>query len=449
MVSLAGVQLLVETARATGLDTALSKGLAPWRRPLATHDPGRIVAHLAMALAAGGDCPADIAVLRTGQGLFGPVASNATVSRLVDAMADDPAALAAVQAARAAVQTRIAGLVDQSTPSPDTDIGAGSDTSTEAGAEVVVDIDATLITAHSDKQDAAPTYKRGFGFHPLLAYLDHGPGGTGTPLVGLLRAGNANAGTAADHVTVLDLVTEQLTPGQRERLVIRTDTAGCTHAFLQAVTERKIGYTVGFYARANVAAAVEALPAHAWVSAVNTDGQPRDGAWVAELTDHLDLTSWPPGMRVIARKERPHPGAQLRLTDADGHRITCLATNHPSPDLPALEARHRRRARVEDRIREAKDTGLHNLPYHDAASNQIWIEIVLLAQLLLTATQQLALHGEHKVAEPKKLRLHLLDVAARLIRSGRRRILDYDQTWPWAKDILAAINRLQAIPAPG
>jgi len=328
VVSLAGVQLLVETARATGLDTALSKGLAPWRKPLATHDPGRIVAHLAMALAAGGDCPADIAVLRTGQGLFGPVASNATVSRLVDAMADDPAALAAVQAARAAVQTRIAGLVDQSTPSPDTDTGADSDTSTEAGAEVVVDIDATLITAHSDKQDAAPTYKRGFGSHPLLAYLDHGPGGTGTPLVGLLRAGNANAGTAADHVTVLDLVTEQLTPGQRERLVIRTDTAGCTHAFLQTVTERTIGYTVGFYARANVAAAIEALPAHAWVPAVNTDGQPRRRG----MGGRVDRPSRPDRLAARHAGHRPQRTSSSRRATAAHRRRR--APHHLPGDQP-------------------------------------------------------------------------------------------------------------------
>lgn len=431
--SLAGIQLLVETARVTGLDTALSQGLAPWRPRSATHDPGTVLAHLAMSLAAGGDCPADVAALRAQPGLLGPVASDPTISRLVHTLAGDPAALPAIRAARAAAHARLVDLT-----------GSGTD----GGAEVVVDVDATLIAAHSDKQGAAPTYKRGFGFHPLLAYLDHGPGGTGMPLAGMLRPGNANAGVAVDHVEVLDLVLGQLTAHQQARLVIRTDTAACTHGFLQALHERGLGYSVGFYARDNVAAAIAALPETAWTPAIDTDRVRREGAWVAELTALLELSGWPAGLRVIARKERPHPGAQLRLTDADGHRITCFATNHPGTDLPALELRHRRRARIEDRIREAKDTGLHNLPYRDLAANQIWLEIVLLAHTLLAATQQLALHGEHRVAEPKKLRLHLLAVAARLVTTGRRRILDLDHTWPWTPAILAALRRLQTIPAP-
>lgn len=432
LVSLAGVQLLVETARVIGLDTALNSALSPWRTRSATHDPGTVLAHLAMGLAAGGDCPADVAALRAQPGLLGPVASDPTVSRLVHTLAGDPAALGAIRGARAAAHAR---LVDLSCPDGE-------------GSEVVVDVDATLITAHSDKQGAAPTYKRGFGFHPLLAYLDHGPGGTGMPLAGMLRPGNANAGVAADHLAVLDLLLAQLTEAEQQRLVIRTDTAACTHGFLAALHDRGLGYSVGFYARDNVAAAISVLPAHAWTPAIDAEDQPREGAWVAELTALLDLSGWPAGLRVIARKERPHPGAQLRLTDPDGHRITCFATNHPSTDLPALELRHRRRARIEDRIREAKDTGLHNLPYRDLSANQIWVEIVLLAHTLLAATQQLALTGEHKVAEPKKLRLHLLAVAARLVTTGRRRILDLDRTWPWTPDILAALRRLQTIPAP-
>ncbi len=174
----------------------------------------------------------------------------------------------------------------------------------------------------------------------------------------------------------------------------------------------------------------------------------RDGAWVAEITELLTLTGWPPGMRVIVRKERPHPGAELRLTDADGHRITCFATSHTSSDLPALELRHRRRARCEDRIRNAKDTGLTNLPYHDAASNQLWIELVLLAQDLLAWMHLLALDGEHALAEPKRLRLHLFAIAGRLVHTARRRILDLDASWPWVPDVLRGLHRLHAL-TPG
>jgi hypothetical protein len=432
-VSLAGTQLLVEAARVSGLSAALSQQLAPWRRPTAVHDPGKVVLDLVTMLAVGGDCPADVALLRTGSGLFGPIASPATISRLVDTLAAaGDQGLTALRTARATARARVQAMAG----------GPGGD-------EVVVDIDATLVDAHSEKETAAPTYKRGFGFHPLLAYADHGPGGTGEALAGINRRGNANAGTAADHLAMLDLIQAQLTEGERERLVIRTDTAACTHAFLDELVSRGIGYTVGFYARADVAAAIETLPASAWIPAIDADGVVRDGAWVAELTDLLSLGGWPAGMRVIARKERPHPGAQLRLTDVDGHRITCFATNHAGGDLTALELRHRRRARCEDRIRAAKDTGLRNLPYRDAASNQLWVELVLLAQDLTAWTQTLALDGEHAVAEPKRLRLLLFGIAARLIRTGRRVILDLDKSWPHAATVVDAITRLRALPVPG
>ncbi|MFZ5852322.1 MAG: IS1380 family transposase [Actinomycetota bacterium] len=312
-VSMAGAQLLVETARVSGVDAALSAALDRWRKPRAVHDPGKIFLDLALTLAVGGDCPADAALLRAGGQLFGPVASASTICRLVDDLAEDlEAALAAMRSARAEARAWVRHLTAGQT--------------TQAG-EVLVDIDATLVTAHSEKQDAAPTYKRGFGFHPLMAYLDHGPDGTGEGLAGLLRPGNANAGAAADHLAVLDLVTDQLTADQRGRLVIRTDTAACTHAFLAELNQRGFGYSVGFYARADVAAAIGALTPDAWIPAIDADGVVRDGAWVAELTPLLNLSGWPDGMRVIARKERPHPGAQLRLTDVDGHRITCFATN--------------------------------------------------------------------------------------------------------------------------
>ena len=438
-VSMAGVQLLAQTARVSGLDAAMSAALVPWRKPRAVHDPGKIVVDVAMALAAGGDCPADVAVVRAGSALFGPVASDPTISRLVDVLATDlDAALAAIRGAHARARARVHELA----PLP-VDLAGG-----DGDVEVVVDIDATLLAAHSEKEGAAPTYKRGFGHHPLMAYLDHGSGGTGEAMAGLLRPGNANAGTAADHLSVLDLIVAQLTDAELSRLVIRTDTAACTHAFLAELTERKLGYSTGFYARTDVATAVAALPADAWIPAIDATEVARDGAWVTEITHLLNLSNWPDGLRVIVRKERPHPGAPLRLTDVDGHRITCFATNHTSIDLPALELRHRRRARCEDRIRNAKDTGLHNLPYQDLASNQIWIELVLLAQDLLAWMQLLALDGEHAVAEPKRLRLRLFNICGRLIHTARRRLLDLDASWPWADDVLRGLQRLHKY-APG
>jgi hypothetical protein len=193
--------------------------------------------------------------------------------------------------------------------------------------------------------------------------------------------------------------------------------------------------------------AVLQIPAPAWTPAVEPGGQIRDGAWVAELAGDI-LMGRPAGMRLIVRKERPHPGAQLRFTDADGMRPTCLATNTPGTAIAALELRHRQRARAEDRIRAARATGLRNLPLHRTASNQIWLEIVQLALDLLAWMPMLALSGPARRWEPKRLRLRLFSAAARLVTTGRRRILRLARHWPWTDTITSAFTRLQALPNP-
>jgi hypothetical protein len=177
LVSQAGAVLLWETMRVTGLGRGLSQALERWRAPRAVHDPGKIVADLAAAVALGGDCLADIAVLREQPGLAGPVASDPVVSRLVSQLAGDlPRALKAIRAARAAARERAWALAGDAAP------GSG-------GGLVTVDLDATIVTAHSEKQEAAPTWKKSFGFHPLTAFADHGAGGSGEPLAIVLRAG--------------------------------------------------------------------------------------------------------------------------------------------------------------------------------------------------------------------------------------------------------------------
>ena len=233
----------------------------------------------------------------------------------------------------------------------------------------------------------------------------------------LLRPGNAGSNTAADHISVLREALRQL-PGHRpgtrpgRKVLIRADAAGCTHELLDWLVGQRLSYSVGFSLPDNVVEQLVKVPEHAWQPAYDADGQPRAGAWVLEVTGLLDLRGWPTGMRVIARRERPHPGAQLRLTDADGHRLTAFATNTPpgGPDrqLADLELRHRRRARVEDRIRAAKDTGLTNLPLHGMNQNKIWCAVVALAAELTAWAQTLALF-EHPARrwEPKRLRLRL------------------------------------------
>ena len=212
---------------------------------------------------------------------------------------------------------------------------------------------------------------------------------------------------------------------------------------------RRLQYTVGFTMTDEVQDAIMKVPARAWTPAYDGDGQVRDGAWVAELTGLLDLAGWPKGIRVIVRKERPHPGAQLRFTDIGGHRFTCFATSARTGQLPVLELRHRRRARCEDRIRNAKDTGLRNLPLHGYHQNQLWCEIVALACELLAWTAMLALTGTARRWEPKKLRLRLFSVAGRLVRGGRRLRLRLAARWAWTADITAALTRLHALVAPG
>jgi hypothetical protein len=438
VVSQAGTLLLAEAARVTGLGQGLSGGLARWRASRAVHDPGKILTDLVMAVALGGDCLADVAVLRAVPELAGPVASAPVISRLITTLAaDGPRALRAIRTARAAARERAWALAGDRAPGAD-------------GSLIHVDIDATIVTAHSEKEKATPTWKKTFGFHPLAAFADHGTGAGGEPLAILLRAGNAGSNTASEHIEVARLALAQLPRRLRRRVLIRTDSGGGTHDFLAwlASPGRHLHYSIGMTITDDMAQAILTLPDRIWEPAYDAGGQARPGAWVAEITGLLDLGSWPAGMRVIVRKERPHPGAQLRFTDINGHRFTAFATDARRGQLADLELRHRRRARCEDRIRNAKDTGLRNLPLHGFAQNQIWCELVAMASELLAWTQMLALDGPARGWEPKRLRLRLFSAAGRLARGGRRLRLRIAATWPWAIQLTAAITRLQAF-APG
>jgi Transposase DDE domain group 1 len=433
LISSAGAAMLLATARVSGLAQVLRDGLASWRTARSVHDPGKTVLDLAVAIALGGDCLADIGVVRAQPELFGPVASDPTVSRLIDALAERPEeAIAAIRAARAAARAKVWA---HRSPVPD-------------AGRVVVDLDATLIGAHSEKERATANFKRGFGFHPMLAFLDHGPAGSGEPLAALLRPGKATANDAADQIAVLDAALAQLPEQARSRVLVRGDTGSGVHGFVWHIHRLGLEYSVGIYGRQPVLDALGRLPKQAWRKALDADGRPREGAQVAELTRWLpaSFAGWPPGIRLIARRERPHPGAQLRITDHEGWRITVFATNTRGGRLAELEVRHRLRARAEDRIRGLKDTGATNLPLHAFDKNQIWLELAQLATELLTWTQLLAWHDHPaRVWEPKRLRLRLLTVAGRLITTGRRRILRLSKRWPWADLITGGHARLAAL----
>jgi hypothetical protein len=369
-------------------------------------------------------------VLRDQPELFGPVASTPTAWRVIERAGKDPDGLARLRAARAHGRARA--------------WAAGAHPDVEL---LVVDADATLVLAHSDaKQGAAGTYKHSFGFCPLLAYLDRGQA-PGEPLAGLLRPGNAAPGAADDLIALVDLALEQLPAAAADQpVLVRSDSAGASTRLAWHLRERGVGFSVGMQIDAHVREAILAQPESAWTAAIAPDGQVRSGAEVCELTGWLDLHTWPDGTRAICRREDAHPGAQLRFTDHDGHRFQVFLTDQPDPDHAALELRHRQRARVEDRIRAAKATGLRNLPFDRWRRNSVWLELVLAAQDLLCWTQSLLLDGGLALAEPKTLRYRLLHAAARIVRHARRRILRLQRSWPWAAELAQAFTRLRALP---
>jgi hypothetical protein len=315
LVSQSGGLLLAETVRVTGLGEGLAGALTRWRAPRAVHDPGKILTDLAMAVALGGDCLADVAVLRAQPELCGPVASDPVISRLISALAADASrALRAIRTARAAARERAWALAGDRAPGRD-------------GGLIPVDLDATIVTAHTEKENAAPTWKKTFGFHPLAAFADHGAGAGGEALAIMLRPGNAGSNTAAEHIEVTRLALAQLPRRLRRRVLVRTDSGGGTHDFLAwlASPGRRLHYSVGMTITDDIAEAILTLPDRIWEPAYDAGGQVRPGAWVAELTGLLDLTGWPEGMRVIVRKERPvrHEALSIRMEVKDLRHRSC------------------------------------------------------------------------------------------------------------------------------
>ena len=427
LVSHAGSALLAQVADGLGLTRALSLRLAGLKQRRRGHDPGRVIRDLAVMLADGGECVSDLGTVREQEALFGPVASDSTAFRVIDRIASEPGSLDALRAAHARSRERFWKRHG-------------------APESLTIDVDATLITAHSEKEHAAGNYKGGYGFHPLAAYADQ----TREALGGLLRPGNAGANTAADHQTVLDRALEQIPAQYIESLqiLVRADSAGATHALADYCREANMRFSVGYELTEQVRSAILQIPEDAWIAALEQDGSVRENGQVAEITDSVELASWPEHSRLIVRRERPHPGAQLSFTDHDGHRFQAILTDQTDKDIAVLECRHRQHAHVEDRIRDDKDTGLAKLPFKEFKLNEVWLEIVMLAHDLIVWTQALLLDGELAKAEPKRLRYRLLHVAARLAFSGRRAKLHLQETWPWATELLEAFAKLKALPAP-
>jgi hypothetical protein len=424
-----------------GLTQALSAALA--RRGWSPqHDRGRVLVDLAVMIADGGEAICDVDVLRHQAEMFGPVASAATCWRALDEIGEGQ--VRRIAEARAQVRARVWALLG----AVPTARAAGRDV---GDGVVVLDVDSTIVLAHSDKEGAAPTYKHSYGFHPILVTCDN----TGELLAVKLRPGNAGANTAADHLEVLAQAVAQIPAARRRHLLVRGDSAAASHAVLNWLVEQGNAagggwYSIGWAISEAERTAIAGIPTSAWSPAINADGHLREGAQVAELTGLLDLAGWPDGMRVIVRRERPHPGAQLSLfEERDGWRYTAFVTGTKVGALQWLEARHRAHARVEDRIRTSKDTGSRRLSSREFAINQAWCTAMAVAVDLIRWLQLISLDGDLALAKPKRLRYRVLHTAARLVRGQRHRRLRIPATWPWATQITAAFDRIAAIPAPG
>jgi hypothetical protein len=425
LVSHAGSALLAQVADKLGLTKALSLRLGVLKQRRRGHDPGRVIRDLAVMLADGGECVSDLGAVRDQEALFGPVASDSTAFRVVDRVASEKL-LDQLRVAHARARERFWELHG-------------------APESLTIDVDATLITAHSEKEDAAGNYKGGFGFFPLQGYADE----TREALAGLLRPGNAGANTAADHKTVLDLALAQIPAQHIEtiEILVRADSAGATHGLADYCREGNLRFSVGYELTEAVRAAILQIPEDAWVPALDQDGSERENGEVCEITDSVDLSCWPECSRLIVRRERPHPGAQLSFTDHDGYRFQAILTDQPDQNIAEVECRHRQHAHVEDRIRDDKDTGLQKFPFKEFALNEVWLQIVMLAHDLIVWTQALLLDGELAKAEPKRLRYRLMHVAGRLAFHGRRGRLRLQHDWPWADELVAAFTKLKTLPA--
>jgi hypothetical protein len=478
IVSHAGLVLLRALADRTGLTAGLSKALAS--RRLLVHDRGRVLADLACAIADGAEVISDFRVMADQQELFGLAASVPTCWRVLSEIGGGGSRpLARITAAVNAARRRAwAQIVARHGALPGVVM---ADKALEG--VTCLRLDATVTPAHSDKELAEPNYK-GFGHHPLLAYCDN----TGEPLAGMLRRGGAGSNTVADHLQVLAAAIIALPPAFRRRLMVTCDGAGASHgliARLDALASRpghQLVYSVGWDLGERERTAIHLVPRQAWQAAVGHRGEVRERraddactdascahrtcwveeAHVTELTALLrsgragdQLTGWPASMRVFARRERPHPGAQLTLFETeDGWRYSLWVTNLPERTpgwrgQPAyIDAAHRVHARVEDCVRTGKDTGIGKLPSHAFTLNQAWLAAALIAATLLAWLRLLALDGPLARAEPKTLRYRILHAAARLTASGRRRCLKIAAAWPWAAAIVDAWKRITALPQP-
>ncbi|GAA3442057.1 IS1380 family transposase [Planomonospora venezuelensis] len=457
LVGHAGAVLLRKCADRVGLTAALG-GVFARRGGSPVWDRGVVLIQLAVAIALGARSMRQIALLAHQAPVFGDPPSDSTVRRVLEPVGADAGPALCIARARAKVRARVWALIEATE--------AGLPWLSVAGKVltgwVVIDLDATLITAHSDKQGAAPTFKRGFGFHPLAAWCAN----TQECLAMLLREGSAGSNTVTDHVRVLSEAIRQIPASRRAKILVRVDGAGATHDLVEHMqglntTRRTVRFTVGWAITGVDEAATAKLPESAWQAAVRQDGQVHPEAGVAELT-HLDPRAAAWTVRLLVRRVRPSRRDAAKLTALEkqtGWKYAITATNlgprgmrgiAGSHQVAFIDALHRDHAEVEDRVRTNKAMGLRNLPSATWNVNVGWVLAANLAADLDAWTRLLGLYDDAELAraEPQTMRYCLWHLPARLVKHARQRILKISGTWPWKQAFLTCWARLCALPAP-
>jgi hypothetical protein len=450
LVGLAGalpMRLLAEqTVLRTGLSAAMRRrGFDP------VYDRGQVLIDLALMLILGGEAISDFQGLRHLSPVIGPVPSTPTVWRTLSEAGD--LQLARVNAAVTRFRRHWWGIL---AARPE-----GFPWLRVAGRELtgttVAGLDASIVFAASEKENAQATYKGGIGFCPNLATCDN----TGDMLAIDPRPGGATPNCAADNIALLDLAVSRLPGPCRRRVLVRLDGAGFSHDLLEHIAAgggirgRAWEFSAGWSCTDKEMDAIQQLPRGAWTGGIGQDGEPADDTFLADLTGLLDLGTWQkkiPGLRIIVRDEPLHPRYRKRATEREkklGRRYQLIATNTSHGQIAWPDARHRSHVHVENNVKQAKDLGLNRWPSRHWAINVAWTQIVALAANLLACFRHLALPaGELRDATPKLLRYRLLHLPARLTRGQRKRWLHLRADWPWTQDLISAWQAVKDLPAP-
>jgi Transposase DDE domain group 1 len=453
----AGAILLRKLADQCGLTAALDAALTQ-KGTFPQLSRGMVLVSTAIAIAMGATAMADIAVLDHLALVLGAAPSGSTVRRVLG-LASDPV-LVKVSQARARIRRHVWELIEEAGGFPWLTV-AGK---TLAGY-VAIDMDATLVTAYSDKEKAAPTWKKGYGFHPLAAWCMN----TRECLDMMLRAGSAGSNTFTDHKEVLDRAIKQVPARFRRKIIVRIDGAGASHKLIEHLltlsTKRKtLLFTCGWTILDADEEAIAALPSGAWKPGVRQDGTAEDDKDVAEIT-HLMARAgiWPDGLRFIARRVKPSRRHQKNMTAFEkktGWKYSITCTNIPDTGMKGVPGSHhpqfidvlqRHHATVEtDGVRTAKAMGLRNLPSKTWQVNKGWVLAANIAADLTAWARLLGFHDQPDLrdAEPDTLRYRIWHLPARFVRHARKRNLKISPDWPWNQAFLICWQRVCAIPAP-